>query len=83
METIYQRSNGQQDAPHRHDYFTVLLVEKAKGFHLIDYQKFSFSNLEVHFVSPGQVHQVALTQSPKGNVITFTKVGNIGLLHEY
>ncbi|MFT4667653.1 MAG: AraC family transcriptional activator of pobA [Ulvibacter sp.] len=73
MDLIYEQSKGKIDVAHRHDYFTVLLIEKAKGSHTIDYNKFPFKNLEVHFVSPGQVHQVALTQKPKGSVITFSK----------
>lgn len=73
MENIYEQAGGNSDIAHRHDYYTVLLVEEADGFHLIDYKKFTFNSLEVHFVSPGQVHQVLLTQKPKGNVITFTK----------
>ena len=73
MEIIYEQTDGKTDVAHRHDYFTVLLIENAKGLHIIDYNKFSFRSFEVHFVSPGQVHQVALTQKPKGSVITFSK----------
>ena len=73
MEAIYEQAGGQTDAPHRHAYYTVLFVEHAEGKHVVDYKQFSFGNLEVHFVSPGQVHQVALTKKPLGKVITFTK----------
>ncbi len=73
MEAIYQRANGMPDTAHRHDYYTVLLVESAKGKHYIDYNEFSFGKQEVHFVSPGQVHQVLLTKEPKGTVLTFSK----------
>lgn len=73
MELIFEKSNGQPDIAHRHEYYTLLLVEKANGIHTIDYAEFSFDYLEVHFVSPGQVHQVVLSKKPKGSVITFTK----------
>lgn len=73
METIYEQAKGQTDAAHRHDYYSLLLIEKARGIHLIDYNAFEFGDLEVYFVSPGQVHQVALTEKPKGSVITFSK----------
>ncbi|MEM9819541.1 MAG: AraC family transcriptional regulator [Bacteroidota bacterium] len=73
MEDIYEQSKGQTDVAHRHDYYTVVLVEKAKGQHFIDYRAYPFRQLEVHFVSPGQVHQVALSEKPKGSVITFSK----------
>lgn len=73
MGIIYEQAKGKTDVAHRHDYFTVVLVEVAKGLHIIDYNEFAFGHSEVHFVSPGQVHQVALTEKPKGCVITFTE----------
>jgi len=73
MESIYDLAGGGTDIVHRHDYYTVLLVERAEGFHLLDYTKFSFEAFEVHFVGPGQVHQVILSGRPKGSVMTFTK----------
>ena len=73
MEAIYEKSGGKVDVPHRHDYYTVLFVEKARGKHIIDYQQYHFDDLEVHFVSPGQVHQVATTQKPKGWFFTFSR----------
>jgi len=73
MELIYDSADGETDIPHRHDYYTVLLVEKASGVHLIDFNRYPFSSLEVHFVSPGQVHQVVLEAKPKGWVFTFSR----------
>ncbi len=73
MDAIYEQSGGRTDVPHRHDYYTVLLVEKASGKHLIDYQSYHFQALEVHFVSPGQVHQVDVTEKPSGWVLTFSR----------
>ena len=40
MEDIYAQREGRIDAPHRHSYYTVLLVGKGKGRHLIDFQEF-------------------------------------------
>ncbi len=73
MGAIFDQAGGQTDVPHRHDYYTVLFIEKATGKHIVDYQTYSFQEMEVHFVSPGQVHQVAVTQKPKGWVFTFSK----------
>ncbi|HKK79985.1 MAG TPA: AraC family transcriptional regulator [Phaeodactylibacter sp.] len=72
MEDIYEHAQGQTDQPHRHDYYTVLLVMDAAGEHLIDDHRYPFEGEQVFFVSPGQVHQVALRQKPKGWVLTFT-----------
>ncbi len=73
MENIYDQAAGGTDIAHRHDYYTLLLVEEASGFHVVDYNKFAFDTFEVHFVSPGQIHQVELTKRPKGSVMTFTR----------
>ena len=73
IENIHERAGGKADVPHRHNYYTTILVEYADGFHNIDYKKYPFGEREVHFVSPGQVHQVAHINPPKGWVITFSK----------
>lgn len=73
MELIYEQALGKADEPHRHDYFTVLFVEEAKGQHIVDYISYTFGEKQVYFVGPGQVHQVDLSQKPKGWVITFSR----------
>lgn len=73
MEDIFDNVQGGTDVPHRHDYYTVLFVEQAKGKHVVDYQTYNFSKSEVHFVAPGQVHQVVLTDRPNGWVLTFSR----------
>ncbi len=73
MGSIFEEAQGKADVPHRHDYYTILFVEKAIGEHLIDYKVYPFQELEVHFVSPGQVHQVIVSEKPKGWVFTFSR----------
>ncbi len=73
MEDIYDRSDGGVDVAHRHDYYTLLFVQRAEGYHTIDYEQFMFGERQVHFVSPGQVHQVALSDRPRGLVLTFSR----------
>ena len=72
MEVIYDRAQGAVDQPHRHDYFTVVLVEGARGTHHIDFTNYPLSERQVFFISPGQVHQVVTTARPQGWVITFS-----------
>ena len=36
MEDIYAKRNGKVDEPHRHDFYTVLLVKEAKGIHKVE-----------------------------------------------
>ncbi|PQJ22910.1 AraC family transcriptional regulator [Tenacibaculum sp. SG-28] len=72
MEAIYQKRNGRSDDPHRHDYFTILLVRKAKGIHKIDFNSYVLDNFQIYFVSPGQVHQVLEEEMSIGYVMTFS-----------
>ncbi|MFT6441298.1 MAG: mannose-6-phosphate isomerase-like protein (cupin superfamily), partial [Salibacteraceae bacterium] len=58
MEDVFIRGSGKVDEPHRHDFFTVLVVNKAKGIHKIDFNAYDLGNNQIYFVSPGQVHQV-------------------------
>lgn len=70
---IYDRAQGLSDVLHRHDYYTVLFIKVAEGKHIVDYQQFDLEGMEVFFVSPGQVHQVVLTERPEGWVFTFSR----------
>lgn len=73
MGDIYNNARRISDVPHRHDYYTMLLIEQAEGTHIIDYNTYLFGSQEVYFVAPGQVHQVNLSVAPKGWVITFSR----------
>lgn len=73
MEDIYEKRKGRVDEPHRHDFFTVLVVKQAQGLHKIDFQSYTFDAQQVYFVSPGQVHQVIEKQKSYGYVMTFSE----------
>jgi len=72
MESIHEKMNGQHDSPHRHDYYTIILIQEAKGKHFVDFNEYELSGNTVYFIYPGQVHQVLPIGKPKGWVITFT-----------
>nr|WP_247716408.1 helix-turn-helix transcriptional regulator [Sinomicrobium weinanense] len=72
MEDIYEKRGGTPDEPHRHDYYIVLLVKKARGTHSIDFNEYEFSGKQVYFISPGQVHQIVEKEKSYGYVITFS-----------
>lgn len=72
MEDIYLEQNGEPDEPHRHNYYTVLIVNQAQGIHKIDFNTYKFSNKQIFFVAPGQVHQVNTTEKPTGFAMTFS-----------
>lgn len=95
MEDIYDKRNGQTDQPHRHNYYTVLLVMKARGKHLIDFEKYKLKESQVFFVNPGQVHQVIEQEKSYGYSIVFssqflieshipsTFIDNLNLFHDH
>lgn len=72
MEDIYEKRNGEVDAPHRHEYYTIVLTIKAKGKHIIDFKSYSLSNNQVFFIKPHQVHQIIENEKSFGFVITFS-----------
>lgn len=72
MEDIYTKRNGMVDKPHRHNYYTVLIVNKAKGQHRIDFNSYEFGSKQIFFVAPGQVHQVIEEEKSFGFAMTFS-----------
>jgi AraC-like DNA-binding protein len=72
MEDIYTKRNGEIDEPHRHNYYTVLIVNNAKGIHKIDFNTYELSNHQIFFVAPGQVHQVIEKTKSVGFAMTFS-----------
>ena len=76
MEDIYTKRAGRVDEPHRHDFYTVMIVEKAFGEHKLDFNSYELGASQVFFVSPGQVHQVIENEKSKGFVITFSDLPN-------
>lgn len=73
MEDVYEQHHGRPDAPHMHDYYTILLVKKARGKHLIDFREYALEGNALFFISPGQVHQVVEEEPSEGFVITFSR----------
>lgn len=73
MEAIYDRMGGRADEPHRHSYYTVLLVLRAKGRQIIDFNTFELSGNQVYFISPGQVHQIVEEDKSYGYALTFSE----------
>ena len=50
MEDIYVKRNGRVDEPHRHNYYTVLIVKQAKGQHKIDFNSYDLNQQQVFLV---------------------------------
>ena len=72
MEDIYDKRQGKVDEPHRHNYYTVLIINKAKGVHKIDFNTYDLSSQQIFFVAPGQVHQVIESEKSFGFSLVFS-----------
>ncbi|MFT4790489.1 MAG: AraC family transcriptional activator of pobA [Arcticibacterium sp.] len=72
MEDIYIKRKGKVDEPHRHNYYTVLIIKQAKGLHKIDFNSYELSDQQIFFVAPGQVHQVIESEKSLGYAMTFS-----------
>ena len=59
-------------APHRHTFFELFFFRSGKGTHEIDFNHYPVEANSVHFVSPGQIHHLELTNA-KGQVLCFTE----------
>jgi AraC-like DNA-binding protein len=95
MEEIFLVSGGAPDQPHRHDYYTLILIEKGEGTHVIDFKEYNVTNNSIYFILPGQMHQLSLSETPQGWTILFTEeflvqnaithklINDIYLYHDY
>ncbi len=72
VEDVYFNGSGESDSPHRHDYYAIVLIEKGKGVHYVDFHKYDLENQTVYFILPGQMHQLIPSEEPKGWVLAFT-----------
>lgn len=72
MEDMWEQRNGAADSPHRHSFYTVLLLVDAEGIHNIDYHRYPLASNSLFFVSPGQVHQVVEEKKSTGFVLLFS-----------
>ncbi|MFN0037550.1 MAG: AraC family transcriptional regulator [Saprospiraceae bacterium] len=58
---------------HRHDYFEIFVFEEASGSHLIDFEELPIRSRQIHFVTPGQVHQIRRSPASQGLVMLFSE----------
>ena len=72
MEDIWDARGGAADEPHRHDYYTVLMVKRSSGTHHIDFRAYPMNGKQVFFVNPEQVHQVVEEERSEGFAILFS-----------
>lgn len=72
MRDIYALHKGKPDSPHRHNFFTILIICNAQGKHVIDFNDYPLQDEQMFFISPGQVHQVIEEVPSEGYSIVFS-----------
>jgi AraC-like DNA-binding protein/mannose-6-phosphate isomerase-like protein (cupin superfamily) len=59
--------------PHRHDdFYEILFVTEGNGSYTIDYQKHTIKPDSIFFLSPGQIHELSLSDDVQGFIFLFT-----------
>lgn len=59
------------EVAHRHDYYQLMFLQKVKGHHEIDFEKYNSIQNSLHFVGVGRVHKVDFKTAVKGGVLLF------------
>lgn len=72
MQEVEAEENDQLQQPHRHHYYSIIWVEKAKGMHHIDFKSYPLKSNTIFFIGPEQVHYLEVTGNPQGYVFLFT-----------
>lgn len=62
----------QQDVPRRNNFFMIVWIKKASGFHLIDLGRYELSDNTVYCLTPGQIHLLKTDPGAEGYVLSFT-----------
>jgi AraC-like DNA-binding protein/quercetin dioxygenase-like cupin family protein len=59
--------------PHRHDdFYEILFLTQGKGVHTIDFQHYVIQPNTIFFLSPGQIHELELSEDVQGFIFLFT-----------
>ncbi len=59
--------------PHRHDdFYEILFLTQGEGVHTIDFQHHQIRPFSIFFLSPGQIHELALSKDVQGFIFLFT-----------
>ena len=70
LKTLLNGKDMVQDL-HRHDFYFILILEKGRGSHSIDFVSYPVRNHAVFVLRPGQVHQLTLNKGSTGYLIEF------------
>ncbi len=59
--------------PHRHDdFYEILFVTQGKGVYTIDFEEYEIKPDAIFFLSPGQIHELELSDDVQGYIFLFS-----------
>ncbi|HEY1046971.1 MAG TPA: AraC family transcriptional regulator [Bacteroidia bacterium] len=64
--------NDMVQALHGHSHYLVLVLDKAKGSHVIDFVPYELNRHSVFIMRPGQVHSLTLESGSSGYLMQFS-----------
>lgn len=73
LEVLNHKNDYDTSEPHRHNYYEIFFFVEGGGVHLLDYNELEILPNSIHFVSPGQVHQVKRDLKSSGFVLLFSR----------
>ena len=73
MAIIEAQHPSKQEVPHRHDFYSILFVQKGKGVHHVDFRDYPLQKNTFYLLSPEQVHHMELETVPEGLALLFTE----------
>lgn len=71
VEALARTGRYNPNHPHRHRYCEIFLFTSGSGTHMIDFSEWPIAPGQIHFVFPGQVHQVMRSHDSEGLVLCF------------
>jgi AraC family transcriptional regulator, transcriptional activator of pobA len=58
--------------PHRTDFYTVIFIQSGSGKHFIDFQEYPIQPNTLFFLSPSNIHSMAVDGDINGYICVFT-----------
>jgi len=72
IEVFHKDRDFKVSYPHRHDFFEILFITQGSGTHTIDLHEHPIKPNSIFFLSPGQIHDLDLSEDIKGFIFLFT-----------
>lgn len=71
--TLERTTDGYNSSePHRHSYYEIFYFVHGAGIHDLDFHHHPIRDHSIHFVTPGQVHQIRRSPESHGYILLFT-----------